>query len=65
MVQIHFEKWQKQNCKEGFVLETKENVQHIDPHGVNLLNSIEKTQTVQEVWLLDNLHKVEISAKEV
>lgn len=44
MVQIHFEKRQKQNCKGGFMHEIKENVQHIDPHGVNLLNSIEKTQ---------------------
>jgi hypothetical protein len=33
MVQIHFEKWQKQHCKEGFVHEIKEHVQHIDPHG--------------------------------
>ena len=43
MVQIHFEKWQKQNCK-GFVHEIKEHVQHIDRHGVNLLNSTENTQ---------------------
>jgi tRNA A37 N6-isopentenylltransferase MiaA len=43
MVQIQFEKRQKQNCKEGFVHEIKEHVQHKDPHGVNLLNSTENT----------------------
>jgi hypothetical protein len=44
MVQIHFEKQQKQNCKEGFVHEIKEEVQHTDPYGADLLDSNWKTE---------------------